>query len=176
MSLQLNCELQLPCYLLFLYIFSVATPNKIYSLAVCLICYQFCIVWYCYQFNIVFSYFQLLSILYCGTCFLQNPINSLPVSSQVVPQFLVTPKVLLVSQTGINDKIKHIHPSIQSTVCIDTDSSVGKEFTCNAGDPGSVPGSGRSAGEGIGYPFRYSWASLVASLVKNLPAMQETWV
>ena len=39
-----------------------------------------------------------------------------------------------------------------------------------------IPGSGRSAGEGIGYPLQYSWASLVAQLVKNLPAMQETWV
>ena len=39
-----------------------------------------------------------------------------------------------------------------------------------------IPGSGRSAGEGIGYPLWYSWASLVAQLVKNLPAMQETWV
>ena len=56
------------------------------------------------------------------------------------------------------------------------DSWVGKESTCNAGDPGSIPGSGRSAGEGIGYPFQYSWASLVAQLVKNSSAMQETWV
>ena len=56
------------------------------------------------------------------------------------------------------------------------DSSVGKESTCNAGDPGLIPGSGRSAGEGIGYPLQYSWASLVAQLVKNPPAMQETWV
>ena len=55
-------------------------------------------------------------------------------------------------------------------------SSVGKEPACNAGDPGSIPGSGRSAGEGIGYPLQYSWASLVAQLVKNLPAMRETWV
>ena len=39
-----------------------------------------------------------------------------------------------------------------------------------------VPGSGRSPGEGIGYPLQYSWASLVAQLVKNLPAMWETWV
>ena len=56
------------------------------------------------------------------------------------------------------------------------DSSVGKESACNAGDPGSVPGSGRSTGEGIGYPLQYSWASLVAQLVKNLHAMWETWV
>ena len=56
------------------------------------------------------------------------------------------------------------------------DSSVGKESTCNAGDPGSIPGSGRSLGEAIGYPLQYSWASLVAQLVENLPAMRETWV
>ena len=43
-------------------------------------------------------------------------------------------------------------------------------------DPASIPGSGRFAGEEIDYPFQYSWASLVAQLVKNLPAMWETWV
>ena len=46
------------------------------------------------------------------------------------------------------------------------DSSVGKESACNARDPGSIPGSGRSPGEGIGYPVQYSWASLVAQLVR----------
>ena len=56
------------------------------------------------------------------------------------------------------------------------DSSVAKESACNAGDPDLVPGLGRSTGEGIGYPLRYSWASLVAQLVKNLPAVWETWV
>ena len=55
-------------------------------------------------------------------------------------------------------------------------SSVGKESTCNAGDSSSIPGLGRSAGEGIGYPLKYTWASLVAQLVKNPPAVQETWV
>ena len=39
-----------------------------------------------------------------------------------------------------------------------------------------IPGSGRSPGEGIGYPLQYSWASLVAQLVKNPPAMSKTWV
>ena len=48
-------------------------------------------------------------------------------------------------------------------------SSVGKESAYNAGDSGSIPGLGRSAGEGIGYPLQYSWASLVAQLVKNVP-------
>ena len=56
------------------------------------------------------------------------------------------------------------------------DSSVGKESTCNARDPGLIPGSGRSAGEGIGYPLQYSWASLVAQMVKNAPVMWDTWV
>ena len=55
-------------------------------------------------------------------------------------------------------------------------SSAGKESACSAGDPGSIPGSGSSPGEGIGYPLQYSWASLVAQLVKHLPAMRETWV
>ena len=54
--------------------------------------------------------------------------------------------------------------------------SVGKESACNAGDPDLIPGLGKSAGEGIGYPCQYSWASLVAQLVKNPPAMRETWV
>ena len=56
------------------------------------------------------------------------------------------------------------------------DSSVGKESACNAGIPGSIPGWGRSPGEGKGYPLQYSWSSLVAQLVKNPPAMRETWV
>ena len=54
--------------------------------------------------------------------------------------------------------------------------SEGKESACNEGDPGLIPGSGRSAGEGIGYPLQYSWVSLVIQLVKNPPAMRETWV
>ena len=52
----------------------------------------------------------------------------------------------------------------------------GKESACNAADPNSIPGSGRSVGEGIDYPLQYSWVSFVAQLVKNPPAMWETWV
>ena len=52
------------------------------------------------------------------------------------------------------------------------DNSVGKESACSAGDPGSIPGSGRSTGEGIGYPLQDSWASLVAQLVKNPPTVR----
>ena len=54
--------------------------------------------------------------------------------------------------------------------------SAGKESACKTGDLGSFPGLGRPIAEGIGYPRQYSLASLVAQLVKNLPAMQETWV
>ena len=67
----------------------------------------------------------------------------------------------------------------QSTVSLQSEqgfphSSVGKESTCNEGDPSLIPGWGRSAGEGFGCPLHYSWASLVAQLVKNLPAIWET--
>ena len=54
--------------------------------------------------------------------------------------------------------------------------SDGKECASNAGDLGSIPGLGRSPGEGIDCPLWYSWASLVAQMVKNPPTMQETWV
>ena len=56
------------------------------------------------------------------------------------------------------------------------DSSVGKESACNAGDPGSISGSGRSYGEEKSYSLHYSWASLVAQLVQNPPAVWETWI
>ena len=55
-------------------------------------------------------------------------------------------------------------------------SSVGKESTFSAGDPSWIPGLGRFLGEGKGYPFQYSWASLIGQLVKNPPAVWETWV
>ena len=55
-------------------------------------------------------------------------------------------------------------------------SSAGKESACNAGDTNSIPGSGRFPGEGMGYPLQYSWVYLVALMVKNPPAMRETWV
>ena len=55
-------------------------------------------------------------------------------------------------------------------------STAGKESAYNTGDPSSIPGSEKSPGEGIGYSLQYSWASLVAQIVKNPPAMWETWV
>ena len=74
--------------------------------------------------------------------------------------------------------LKFIYLSIYLPIYLSgfPDSSVGKESACNAGDSSSIPGWGRSPGEGIGYPFQYSWASLVAQLVKNLPAVWETWI
>ena len=78
-----------------------------------------------------------------------------------------------------NEQIKFIffyHNSRKLDVRGYPDSSVRKESSCNAGDSRLTPGSWRSTEEGIGYPLQYSWASLVAHLVKNLPAMWETWV
>ena len=56
------------------------------------------------------------------------------------------------------------------------DSSAGKESTCNAGNPSSIPGSRSTPGEGIGYPLQCCEASLVVKIVKNLPAVRKTWV
>ena len=87
----------------------------------------------------------------------------------------------LLSYNGNTDVTSYYSPLLLKNLCPCPmmgfpDSSAGKESACNAGDPGSIPGLGRSTGEGISYPLQYSWASLVAQLVKNLPAMQETWV
>ena len=65
---------------------------------------------------------------------------------------------------------------VYDTIALKLTSSADKESTSNAGDPGSIPGLGRSPGERIGYLLQYSWASMVAQLVKNPPAMRETWI
>ena len=68
-------------------------------------------------------------------------------------------------------------PNKYLLTCMDfPDSSVAKESTCNARDPGLISGSKRSSGEVIDFPLQYSWASRVDQLVKNLPEMPETWV
>ena len=83
----------------------------------------------------------------------------------------------LTSWEGFPEKAEEVGPGRAGVVIVGAiDSSVGKESTCSAGDPGLIPGSGRSAGEGIGYPLQSSWDSLVAQLVKNLPAVWEIWV
>ena len=63
----------------------------------------------------------------------------------------------------------------EGTCYVRSQGSADKESDCNAGDPGSIPGSRGSPGEGIGYPLWYSWASLVAQMIKNLSAVWETW-
>ena len=69
-----------------------------------------------------------------------------------------------------------VSPSLCHEVMSFPGSSAGKESACNTGDTGSIAGSGRSPGEGIDYPLQYSWTSLVAQMVKNPPAVWETWV
>ena len=70
----------------------------------------------------------------------------------------------------------HTHTHTHKHIVKDfSGSSAGKDSACNVGNPSSIPGSGRSPGEGIVYPLQYSWASLVAQTVKNPPAMRETW-
>ena len=71
---------------------------------------------------------------------------------------------------------KYLGWNIEASIKGFPDSSVGKGATCNAEDPSSIPGLGRSPGEGTGYPLQHSWASLVAQLAKNPPTMRETWV
>ena len=78
--------------------------------------------------------------------------------------------------TKSQTQLKRLSSSSSSSIQCFPGSSAGKESTCNAGDPSSIPGSGRSPGEGIGSPLQYSWASLVAWTVKHPTAMQETWV
>ena len=78
-------------------------------------------------------------------------------------------------ETGQVVWYSHVFQNFPQFVVI-LDSSVGKEFTCNAGDPVLIPGLGRSPGKVMGYALQYSWASLEAQLVKNPPAMQEIWV
>ena len=77
----------------------------------------------------------------------------------------------IVSKTRLNDFQFHFQNYVGFP-----GSSAGKESACNTGDPRSIPGLGRSPGEGIGYLLQYAWASLVAQLVKNPPTMQEAWV
>ena len=81
---------------------------------------------------------------------------------------------IFVIEGNLNPGLKEL-PHV-NTRNVNPPNSAGKESACNAGDPGSIPGSGRSRGEWIGYPLQYSWTSLVAELVQNPPAMWEIWV
>ena len=77
---------------------------------------------------------------------------------------------------GQEDPLEKVYATHSSLLGLPLCGSAGKESACNAGDPSSIPGLGRSLGERKGYPFQDSWVSLVAQTVKNLPAIQETWV
>ena len=97
--------------------------------------------------------------------------------------YIILYKIQNFIQYTIKYKLKLDNISIISFVqsCVELaggfpHSSVGKESTCNAGDPSLITGLGKSPGEGIGYPLQYSWASLVAQLVENQTAKWETWV
>ena len=93
-----------------------------------------------------------------------------------------TPKPIIKKKVGTKKDVTTDTTDIQRIVRIWATmggfpgSSAGKESTCNAGDPGSIPGSAKCPGEGIGYPLQYSWASLVAQTVKNLTAIRENGV
>ena len=104
-------------------------------------------------------------VLHCLLEFIQTPVHCVRMPS--IHLILCQPLLLLPS----------IFPQIRAFSNKSTPNSlVDKESACNAGDPGLIPGSGRSPGEGLDYPLQYSWTSLVAQLVKNPPAMWETWV
>ena len=102
-----------------------------------------------------------------------------PVILQNAPQFwcfwyfLGTFQWLSQSRILLQCGRHRFHTSLDPSVF--PESSDGKESSCNARDPASIPGLGRSAGEGTGYLLQSSWASRVAQLVKNPPAMWETW-
>ena len=117
-------------------------------------------------------------------CLLHWQAASLPLAPPGKPRCIDTESSFHfpVSRTVKYESLSFLSPPICSLVTLTQKdpkwlpySSVGKESTCNAGDPGLILGSGRYPGEGIGYPLQYSWTSLVAQLVKNLPAMWETW-
>ena len=107
------------------------------------------------------------SILWCSGFFM----------IQLSHPYMTTGKtVALTRRTFVSKAMSLLFNMLFRFVMCFPDSTVGKEFTCNAGDPGSIPGLGRTADEGIGYPLQCCWAPLLAQMVKNLPAMRETWV
>ena len=80
------------------------------------------------------------------------------------------------AQGGVSKGTQRVQGKLAASKWTPPHSSVGEKSACNAGELGLIPGSGRSPGEGIGYALQYSWASLVAQLIKNPPAIRETWV
>ena len=103
------------------------------------------------------------------TCLLESELLIIILIDSFKNQIKI-PDILVVNSQQI------LKPLIFSFSLASLGGSADKESACDAGDPGSIPGLGRSAGERIGYQLQYSWASLVAQLVKNLPVMWETLV
>ena len=118
------------------------------------------------EINYVFLDLGMYFYLYLGVegGFPDSSVGKVPAMQENLVWFL--------DQEDPLEKGKATHSSILGLPC----SSAGKGSACNERDLGLIPGLGRSPGEGKGYPLQYSWASLVAQLVKNLPAMSETWV
>ena len=106
----------------------------------------------------------ILRVLIIRASLIAQLVKNLPVMQETLVQFLVR-------------KICWRRDKLPTPVFLGfPGGSAGIRSACHAGDPSSIPGSGSFPGEGTGYLFQYSWASLVAQLVKNLPAMWETWV
>ena len=113
-----------------------------------------------------------------GACSNSCPLSwwcYLTISSSAAPFFFCL-QSFPASEPFPMSQLFHLHKVSQRQVYRHLYRSTGTKSARNAGDPGSIPGLGRSAGEGIGYPLQYSWVSLVAQTVKNLPAMWETLV
>ena len=107
------------------------------------------------------------SVLWCSTFFMV----------QLSLWYTNTQKTIaLTIQTFVGKVTSLLFNMLSRLVIGFPDNSVGKESACNEGDPGSVSGLGRSSGERISYPLQYSWAFLVAQLIKNPPVTGETWV
>ena len=103
----------------------------------------------------------------------KKPANcSLTLSLQTTLLCIVFPPI---SHASTSEMEIHLHIILVTSILFMAFPG-GKESTCKGGDLGSIPGSGSYPGEGIGFPFQYSWASLVAQMVKNLPGMCESWV
>ena len=97
-------------------------------------------------------------------------------SNSHIPYMTTGKTIALTTRTSVG-KVMSLLFNILSRFPLLVKNPVCKESACNAGDCGWIPGSERSAGEGISdYPLQYSWVSLVAQLVKNPPTMWETWV
>ena len=103
-------------------------------------------------------------------------LNSLShISKSVISGFFSDAYILFYIHTSLSASLITFD-WMQDMYWVFAGSSAGKESTCNAGDPSTIPGSGRSPGEGIYYPFQCSWASLVIQIIKNQPDVKKRWI